>query len=249
MPIYPPGTLLPDTADPSRLGQPTTGAPDWKAGLADPDKQWRAGYSAMAAAQSWQAAQDAPSGLPPEIAALLGPGSRLEIAVPEHKVPMPGRGADSQCDVFALVDTTEGPAALAVEAKVNEPFGPLLSEWLGDAPSVNKQERLDTICGWLGVETPPDPDLRYQLFHRTAAAVVEARRFKRPIAVMLVQSFSPLDRWLEDFRAFARALDIDAGPGRLGRKTLPDGLQLWLGWARGAPQFLEDLGRDGGPDG
>lgn len=36
---------------------PTTGPDDWKALLADPEKHWRQGYSAMSAALSWEAAQ------------------------------------------------------------------------------------------------------------------------------------------------------------------------------------------------
>ena len=87
------------SAEMARIYIPAQGIADWQSLLADPVRQWRAGYSAMAAAQSWQCA----AGLPPEIDALLGGGTELQLAIPEHKVPLPGRGADSQCDVFALV--------------------------------------------------------------------------------------------------------------------------------------------------
>ena len=40
----------------------------------------------------------------------------------------------------------------------------------------------------LGIDTPPAPSLRYQLFHRTAAAVIEARRFGTDAAAMVVHS-------------------------------------------------------------
>lgn len=223
------------SAEMARIYIPAQGIADWQSLLADPVRQWRAGYSAMAAAQSWQAA----AGLPPEIDALLGGETELQLAIPEHKVPLPGRGADSQCDVFALVQAGAQGVALAIEAKVDEPFGPTVAEWLRPR-SDNKQFRLSAICDLLGLDGPPPEVLRYQLLHRTAAAVLEAQRFRRPVAAMVVQSFSPGARWLEDFEAFARALDMDAGYGRLGRKRLPCGTELWIGWAQGAPDFLAD---------
>ena len=212
----------------------TRGPADWRGRLADPSKQWRAGYSAMAAAQSWEA------GFPTEVARLLGDDAELQLAIVEHQVPMPGRGYPSQCDVFALVHSDGRDMAVAVEAKVEEPFGPTLAEWLGPSPSLNKTERLSAIGNWLGL-SDPDLALRYQLFHRTAAAVVEARRFRRPVAAMIVQSFSPKAMWLADFRAFARALGLEADLGKAAETILPCGLTLRLGWAQGDARWLEDL--------
>ena len=45
--------------------------------------------------------------------------------------------------------------------------------------------------------------IRYQLIHRTASAVLTAREYFAPTAVMLVHSFSEDDRWWADFKAFA----------------------------------------------
>ncbi len=106
----------------SKILVPTQSPEDWCHLLADPDKHWRAGYSALSAAISWETAH----GLPPEIALLLGPDAELLLAIPEHKVAMPGKGRDSQCDVFALVKAGGQTiaVAVAVEAKVAEPFGP-----------------------------------------------------------------------------------------------------------------------------
>ena len=205
---------------------------DWRALLADPERQWRPGFSAMATARSWLA------GFPPEIAALLGPDATLLEAHPEHKVPMPGRGYPSQCDVFALCRADGNDIALAVEAKVSEPFGPTVAEWLGPAPSENKRERLGTICGWLGAAEAPG-SLRYQLLHRTAAAIVEARRHGLRHAAMIVQSFSPERAWFEDFAAFCGWLGIPAAPGTAADRTLPDGIMLRLGWACGDPDHLK----------
>ncbi len=57
--------------------------------LADPETRWKPGFSAMAAAQSWEAADS----LPAEVAEILGPDAELLLAIPEHRVSLPGGGA------------------------------------------------------------------------------------------------------------------------------------------------------------
>lgn len=217
----------------SKILIPTDGPQDWQRFLADPDKQWKRGYSAMAAALSWEAA----IGLPPEIESLFGGSVDLLLAIPEHKVALPGGGRESQCDVFALVRASNETIALAVEAKVNEPFGPTVGEWMKDA-SKGKIERLRFICDLLGLQSPPSNNLRYQLFHRTAAAVLEAKRFKTDRAAMIVQSFSKDHRWFEDFQAFAALFALQAEPGKALSIKLPSGLSLTLGWVVGSDEFL-----------
>ena len=208
----------------SKILTPTTSPLDWKALLADPEKHWQWGYSAMSAALAWEAAK----GLPAEIATIFGPETELLLAIPEHKVPMPGRGRESQCDVFALARSGGDTIAIAVEAKVNEPFGPTVGEWLVDA-SDGKKERLSAICSLLGCAPPPS-HLRYQLFHRTAAAVIEATRFKTDRAAMVVQSFSQTDKWFDEFAAFAGHLGVEVTRGHGSHLTLPSGIGLTLAW-------------------
>lgn len=202
---------------------PSRGPDDWRALLADPATQWRDGYSARSAALSWEGA----AGLPAEVAAVIGPGAKL-LAIPEHRVALPGGGHPSQCDIFALVATPRGSCALAVEAKVAEPFGPTIGDWLAGAAS-GKLARLTAICALLGCAPPPG-HLRYQLFHRAAAAVIEAGRFGTAMAALVVQSFSPERLWQSDFVAFAAHLGQDASAGPV-ETLLPDGRPLRLGWA------------------
>ena len=45
-------------------------------------------------------------------------------------------------------------------------------------------------------------------------------------AAMIVHSFSPTLRWLEDFTAFARLFGLELGPGRGGMTVLPSGNPL-----------------------
>ena len=207
---------------------PTHSPDDWRHLLADPITQWRSGFSAMSAALSWEAA----GGLPPEVAHILGPDATLLLAIPEHKVPLPGGGRPSQCDVFALVRVGADTIAVAIEAKVRETFGPTLAEWLIDA-STGKHARLDAICAMLGRPRPPE-SMRYQLLHRTAAAIVEADRFKTDRAAMVVQSFAIDHLWHEDFVAFCDWLGVRTPRGQGVDLKLPDGRVLRLGWAHSA---------------
>jgi len=207
----------------SRILIPTRSAEDWRELLASPETQWRSGYSAMSAALSWEAA----GGMPSEIKLLFGEAELL-LAIPEHKVALPGGGRESQCDVFALARLASGTCAVAIEAKVNETFGPTIGDWLIEA-SAGKHVRLAFLSEVLGIE--PAPTLRYQLLHRTAAAVLEARRFGMAEAAMVVQSFAPDHRWFTDFAAFVAALGHAILPGVAVRHILPDGMPLTLGWA------------------
>lgn len=218
----------------SKIFVPTTSPEDWRSLLADPEKHWKRGYSAMAAARSWEAAR----GLPPEIAAIFEEDTELLIAIPEHKVPLPGGTRESQCDVFAIVRTGAQTCSLAVEAKVNEPFGPTIGEWLIDA-STGKRERLDSICSLLGLTDPPPDHIRYQLLHRTAAAIVEAHRFKTDRAAMIVQSFASDHAWYNDFASFCAALNVTDGRNTGLHLELPNNLPLTIGWATGSKMFVE----------
>jgi hypothetical protein len=209
---------------------------DWQRLLAQPDKHWKPGRSAWALAHAWQAA----GGLPPEIRTALEPqfpGVELLLAVPERQVPLPGGERPSQNDVWALCRTGTGLLSLAVEGKVDEPFGPTVGEWTKGA-STGKRERLAFLCRCLGLDDPPPASVRYQLLHRAASAILEAERFTAPHAVMAVHSFDEKDRCFEDFAAFVELLGGRAEIGRL--HAVPSGAPstLHVGWVRGEKRFL-----------
>jgi hypothetical protein len=204
------------------------GLPDWRARLGDPDRHWRAGYSARALAERWTGAP----GLPPEVAGLLDPPTALLYAIPEYRVPLPGRGADSQCDLLAVLRTGGRLGVVAVEGKVDEPFGPTIGDWLGGG-GPNRRDRLTGLCALLGCPDDPPPGLRCQLFHRAAAAVIEARRIGAAVAAAIVHSFSAAHRWLGDFEAFSAHLGQAATLGTAADRRLAGGLTLRLGWASG----------------
>ena len=220
----------------SQIYLPSTGPECWKRLLAKPDLHWEPGYSAHTLAHCWEAAR----GLPPEIERLFRPTLgevELLLALPEHKVPLPGGGADSQSDVFALVRTESGLASCTIEGKVDEPFGPTVGKWLEDA-SPGKRQRLSFLCGLLGLAEPAPAHIRYQLLHRTASALIEADRFHASTAAMIVHSFSPTRSWFDDFAGFAELMGAAPHADRLTGVTAVTSKPLYLGWASGDQAFL-----------
>jgi hypothetical protein len=195
----------------------------------------------MSLARCWEAAGDC---LPPEIGKLLGTSTdeafaspRLLFALPEHTVDLQGGERPTQTDVFALIRGQGGVSVLAVEGKVDENFGPTIE-------SRRKQgaaERLDYLHSLLGLDADTTGQLRYQLLHRTAAALLLAREYGASSAAMIVHSFSPDHAWFDDFASFSKALGAEAKHGQLLSVGVRDGVSLYLGWASGNQQFRSDL--------
>jgi hypothetical protein len=157
----------------------------------------------------------------------------LSLGVPEHKVPLPGGTRPSQTDLWVLGHTEAGLVSIAVEAKVRESFGPTIEEWM-EKETPGRQKRWGQICELLEISPECNRALRYQLMHRTASALIEAKRFFARAAVLLVHSFGASRDSLVDFQQFARELGVVAPePGALvnvGRRGTVD---MFIGWAEG----------------
>ena len=225
-----------------RIFIPTQAASDWQHLLAKPKLHWKKAHSAMTTAACWEAAADR---LPDEIAMVLEssnePGLKdlqLLAAIPEWEVPLPGGERSSFTDVLALARNTLGLVTIAVEAKVDEEFGPTLLSKRTEASS-GQNERIEHLQKLLRLKAPLPDAIRYQLLHRTASALITAEAFHANSAVMLVHSLSPTARWREDYLAFCSAL---------GAKPLSDSVcvvpgferpKLYLAWCAGNKEFLE----------
>lgn len=213
-----------------RILVPTAGPDSWKGMLGDPDLHWKEGRSAKMVADLWEGC----GALPETLVAMLENGGiiapELLIAVPEWVTALPDGLRGSQSDVFALLRHDLGTAALVVEAKVNEPFGPTVGEWLS-SESAARPRRLKDFIEIIGSGSPPPPEVRYQLIHRTAAALIEAERFGTASAIMIVQSFSNRGAGYADFEAFGDWLGVPAfGRDELIQLNSGVGLPLYLGW-------------------
>jgi hypothetical protein len=154
------------------------------------------------------------------------------LAVPEYRTDLPGGDRPSQTDVMVIGRADGGAFVMAVEGKVDESFGPMLGEWLRDA-SDGKQLRWRFLCATLGLDESQSPTLRYQLFHRAASAVLAARRYHAPLAILLVQSFSASDAGMADFRAFVQLFGQEVIPGALAPLAVLGNTRLFAGWVRG----------------
>jgi hypothetical protein len=216
---------------------PAKAADDWRSLLADPDRHWRTGYSARTLAHCWQEADD----FPPSVRQALESsgafaGLELLLAIPEVKTPLPGGSRPTQTDLLALARCDAGLISVAVEGKAAEPFGPTLGEWQTDGEG--RQVRLAFLLETLGLRGPLDPSIRYQLLHRTAAAVLEAQRFLAPHAVMLVQAFGLAEQSFADFAAFSALFEAQASVGQVVTVGQRGGVSLYLGWCAGDERFL-----------
>jgi hypothetical protein len=198
----------------------------------------------MTLARSWEAAQP---GAPPEVAAVLATsdaaelqGLKLLLAMPEYQVALPGGTTASQTDVLAVMRGPGGLVAVAVEGKVDETFGPTIGEKRAER-SAGVDERLAYLVGYLGLSPSVPETIRYQLAHRTVSAVIVAEQFHARAAVMLVHSFSPTDKWFDDFEAFAGLFDARVVIGGLATIGRVNDTPLHIGWCKGDQRFRQDV--------
>jgi hypothetical protein len=230
--------------DMKRIFVPTQTGSDWQHLLAKPTLQWKKGKSAMTAAASWEDADRRDQNLPSEIVKLLDSsldedlvGLKLLAALPEWEVPLEGGETASHTDVLALAQNDRGLCVIAVEAKVDEDFGPLVKDKRAEA-SAGQHSRLDYLQTLLGLKKLVD-GIRYQLLHRTASAILTARDFHAHVAVMMVQSFGKIASLREDFDAFCHILDAQSLPGGMAVLRSFRQPRLFLGWCNGDPRFLK----------
>ena len=115
----------------------------------DSPTHWQPGRSAKCVADSWFTANE----IPGSVAAVLNGdplfrSARLIDAFLERGVDLGDGARPSQTDLMAIVSLGDKLGILAVEAKVDEPFGPTVSEWLADNDRDDSQKlaRLRSLC-------------------------------------------------------------------------------------------------------
>ena len=192
---------------------------------------WKEGRSAKAVAESWFRANDVPA----SVRAALDQaeeyrGAELIDAWLERCVDLGDGQRPTQTDLMAVLGVGDELAVLAVEAKVDESFGPTVDEWLVGATEA-KHRRLAYLAGLFGLDPAGCGPLRYQFLHRTASAVLEARRYRAKRAVMLVQSFCRDGSGFEDYAAFFAAVGLPGlKVGVISERFEAGALELRVGW-------------------
>ena len=217
---------------------PTKSPEDWKAFLSEPDKQWKSGYSARALAYCWEEANGFPASVQFVFSKAGAPFYDLEplLILPEHKVPLPGGQRPSQNDIWVLAKSKNEMVSIAVEGKVSEHFGPTLQEWM-EQDSPGKRKRLEFLKNELCLNETIPKTIRYQLLHRTASAIIEARRFNAAHAVMMVHSFSQTHEWFDDYSKFLGLFNLRGAPNLISSMSMSN-LELHFAWIQGEERYL-----------
>jgi hypothetical protein len=218
-----------------RLHVPVLKAEDVKPHLAKP-AHWKSGYSAQQLAVAWHGAAN---DFPPAVRAVLSTtpeysGAELLDGFFEREIELGTPGSNSQADLLVIASLRQEIGVIAVEGKVNEPFGEIVANW---NTTPGKQARLQRLAETLGLDAARLGGIRYQLLHRTASAIYEAKRFRCRSAMMLVHSFSPSHRWFPDFAEFSRLMNQPVtAPGSVSGARILDGVSLRLAWVADTPR-------------
>ena len=225
----------------NKIFVPTNKPEDWKPLLAEPEKHWKTGYSAKALAYSWQEANDFPGSLKKVFISsgvALFKNVELLLAFPEYQVPLPGGSRPSQNDIFVLARSNDQLISITVEGKVSEPFGDTVAEWRKN-DSEGKRRRLKFLLKELELEDNKEINaIRYQLLHRTASALIEAKKFGALNALTLVHSFSQFNECFEDYSRFLNLFNLETKPDSLVFVGTIEGINLYLCWVKGDPKYL-----------
>jgi hypothetical protein len=218
-----------------RLHVPLVKPADLVPHLAKQEAHWKAGYSDQELAIAWAGAGNT---FPSRVRHVLDTapeyvGAEMIDGFFEREVDLQSHGRNSQTDLMIVTALRNELAIVAVEGKVEESFAGFVSEW-NDSPG--KQHRLEQLCRTLQLDPTDVGGLRYQLFHRTASAIYEARRYRCRHALMLVHSFSETHRWFEDFAAFAQAMQMPVASYDLcSPARVFEGINLRLAWVSDMP--------------
>lgn len=216
--------------------------------LGHQERHWKEGRSAHALTRLWASH----NGLPQSIRSILQDhpifqSAELIDGFLERQVDIGSAGRPSQTDLLALVGLDKRIATVAIEGKAGEPFGKLVAKWLDGSETKNR--RLEVLCATLGLSTEQALPLRYQLLHRAASAVYEAKRYRTDLAGILVHSFDDDHLGFSDFSEFLRALGAkESSAGVLSGPFACEGVSLYAGWVNdeapkgGSPSaYLADL--------
>ena len=129
---------------------------------------------------------------------------------------------------------------MTVEAKSGEALDRLIKEWLpapDDLTPSGKPKRLQFLRDYLGLQAIEVGELRYQLLHRAASAIVMGQRFGATAAIMLIHSFggSADEKTRDDCHVFCKAMDAVPSGNALVATSRPSRLPLFIGWVADKP--------------
>jgi hypothetical protein len=221
--------------------------------LAPPAKglsQWKDYRSAKELAKCWL--RDGIAKTPEEQVRLLHSqafttGYTVTLAYPEKETPLDAFKNGRKHDLLTIAEKEDKKIIIAIEAKADESYGDLIESILfkADKPSSNLPRRVEELSQALFGEKSTG-DLRYQLLHGVAGALIEAKLRKADYAIFLVHEFHSnhvkhknLERNREDLNRFVSRLmgmQTNIEPNELvgpitvpGGVYVPDEIPLYIG--------------------
>lgn len=227
-------------------------------------RHWKCGYSAKEFARSFFSSSGGKGALPTELEALLATRFNPPFKVkgePERIVRIDAlKGGQPNLDLAAVVSHSSGVVALAIEAKVEEPFGSTIAEKLaskktGKDPSPGTRERIETLrkalCPSLSRDGSPFLKLRYQLLYGVAAALCHAKAQGCPAAIYVAYTVGKpsAEKWTDNQKAYCDLLSAlgAASPDRIhegelfgpvtvnGNDYIPKDVELYVGKVSRSP--------------
>ncbi|WP_316571439.1 DUF6946 family protein [Neobacillus sp. YIM B06451] len=224
---------------------PTKGVESWSELLPNRDTQWKEGCSAYELAHCWEEAENLPSCVERVFKSSNIPllqDVEVLYGFPEYKVSLPGRGKISHNDLYLLARANNELLTIMVEGKVSEPFGDkVVATWKGDTPSDGKTKRLAYLLELLNLKEEDTQKIRYQLLHRTASAIVEAKKINANNALMLVHSFCEEGKWFDDYASFVKLFNLEPSRNAVVGPVAVNGVNLYFGWVKGTKVMPKEL--------
>jgi hypothetical protein len=211
---------------------PAASLDDWKKRLADPEVHLKTGDSTDALAARWHGR----TVFPREISELLTGDeitrdATLLLAIPEHQVPLASGARASHLNLWLLARARGGLLSVVIEAIGTEGFDPAVRD---QKDETGTPELWGALCRFLEIEQSSDAPVRSRLLHRTATALLEARRFFARGAAVIVHSFSQGCEGFGDFQHFVRVMGGRLErPGQLVSVAPREGIEMFFGWAQG----------------
>lgn len=220
----------------------TKGVDSWQELLANEQTQWKIGYSAKSLANAWERAD----GFPDEIQMAFSASNddfvkniRFLYGFPEYKVEIPGGIRASQNDLYVLAKSTEKPVCIMVEGKVSENFGPLVNEWVCKANNGWENQRLQYLLSLLNIQNKRIENIRYQLLHRTASALIEAEKVGTDKCMVIIHSFSQEKAHFEDYKRFIEMFGITPEVNKICSPIKINDKQIFFLWAVGNVKYTK----------
>lgn len=179
------------------------------------EKHWVCGRSAKELAKAWFRTGEAK--VPQELEMLLKSYSGtqdliMEEVIPEKKIKLDEFGGEPRNgDLVLTGKAKEARVVVGIEAKADEPFGPIIQDYLNEKKDTRSKvpDRIKLLLLSIFRRAVDEKlgKLRYQLLHGLAGTLIEAKDQKASLALFVVHEF--ISNKVDAERVRQNALDFE----------------------------------------